>query len=353
MNAVSSRIIHKTVAVEAGEVGDRQVRVVISTPAVDRAGEIVVQSGLDLTAYRACPVVLWQHDPKEPIARCIDLAVSDTETVATVEFAPEGVSPMADKIYGLVKSGVVNAASVGFAAIETELMPGGDKKKGPFKYLKSELMEFSFVSIPANRGAVILERAAKEQSVMNNVKGKPIVKALIARLGGGTTTKGLYEVGRLASLLESLGWLEESVEWEAEWENDGSLVPAALAAALAALGRVLIDMTIEEVTEMIGAETAEVEAAAVDADVAKAFRAGYAATMKAGKAISKSNADKLREACKSILAGHDVIVGLIGDGEAEDNAEEAEDDPETEDKAQSAPVRRRLHEVEVLKLAHP
>ena len=51
---------------------ERQVRVIASTPTLDRMGDVVVAEGIRLTAYRANPVILWNHDPGSPIARCTE-----------------------------------------------------------------------------------------------------------------------------------------------------------------------------------------------------------------------------------------------------------------------------------------
>ena len=60
----------------ATPVGDRVVRFVISTGAVDRDGDTIDPKGWDLTAYRRNPTVLWQHDHKIPaIARMVHIAV--------------------------------------------------------------------------------------------------------------------------------------------------------------------------------------------------------------------------------------------------------------------------------------
>src|SRR5712672_1326038 len=47
--------------------------VIISTEVTDRAGEIVRQSGWDLTNYKNNPIVLWGHDYYSlPIGVCVD-----------------------------------------------------------------------------------------------------------------------------------------------------------------------------------------------------------------------------------------------------------------------------------------
>ncbi len=139
----------------------RQVRVTCSTPEVGRDGIVLDSTGIDLTAYRTNPVVLWQHDGDQPIARAVTIAIVGEELQALVQFPAEGVSPKADEVYGLIRAGVINTVSTGFDPLETAPM---DPKApdGPLHILRCELLEFSFVSIPAVRGALITERSMRK-----------------------------------------------------------------------------------------------------------------------------------------------------------------------------------------------
>ena len=223
--------IRKAFGTQTEALGDRQVRVRISTGDVDRAGEVVVQAGLDIGPFVANPVVLWQHDPAQVIGRASNVQLKGGIWEADVDFVPAGISAKADEICGLVKSGFINTVSIGFGPVETEPMNAA-QPRGALRYLKSELFEFSFVSVPANRGATVTQRAHSAAA------GRPCVKSL-------------YDVGQLAYLLSSLGWLQEEVAWEAEFEGDGSRVPAMLGEAMQQLGATLIAMTAEEVDELL------------------------------------------------------------------------------------------------------
>lgn len=156
--------LRKAYGAKIEAIGERQARVICSTEEVDRAGEVVVQNGIDLTGFKANPIVLWQHNVDQPIAKATEIGPSDGKLMAMVEFPPAGISPKADEICGLVKSGVINAVSIGFNPLETEPMDKGNPKKGPQKYLACELAEFSFVSVPANKNALVVERQAKGDS---------------------------------------------------------------------------------------------------------------------------------------------------------------------------------------------
>lgn len=142
-------------------VGDRQVRVIMSSPRPDRHGDVVDIAGIDLTEYRRNPVVLWQHDHDEPIARCVEVGISGTTLQAVVQFPPEGTSEDADEAYRLVKAGIVSAVSIGFIPKE-----GGwsyiDQAQpwAGYRYTSIDLLELSFVSVPANPDALVIERSA-------------------------------------------------------------------------------------------------------------------------------------------------------------------------------------------------
>ena len=164
----------------------RQVRVICSTSGVDRAGEIVAQDGIDLTAYRSNPIVLWQHDPNQPIARAIEIDIVGGKLQALVQFPPEGTSAKADEVYGLIRAGVVNCTSVGFDPLTTEPMDMA-RPRGAQRYVKSELLEFSFVSVPANSQALIVARTlhAKEAAA---ARAKRLRVVEVLRLTGPTKT---------------------------------------------------------------------------------------------------------------------------------------------------------------------
>ena len=105
--------------------------------------------------------------------------------------------------------------------------------KGPETVKACELFEFSFVSVPAVRSALVTAKAAGS-----------------TRAGPKLNAKGLYEVSRVASVLGELNWAAMNVAWEAYYEEDGSPVPQMLFDCLQQLGEALIQLTAEEVAEL-------------------------------------------------------------------------------------------------------
>lgn len=149
-------------SVKAAEKGEaRAVSVTITTQSVDRDGDIVVASGIDIRSFQKNPVVLWQHDHKTPIARATQLQYTESGIEAEVLFPAAGVCAKSDEVYGLIQAGVVNASSIGFMPVDYDY----DENLGGFMINESELYEFSFVSVPSNRDALITQRSALSKSL--------------------------------------------------------------------------------------------------------------------------------------------------------------------------------------------
>ena len=127
-------------------------KVIVSTSDVDRQGESVNQAGWDLTFYKANPIVLWAHDYSAlPIGICLSIDVSDGKLIAEGKFAPADANPFAQQVRKLYDLGMINTTSVGFIPKEYD-----GTKQGVIS--KSELLEFSFVPVPANPYALRLNQ---------------------------------------------------------------------------------------------------------------------------------------------------------------------------------------------------
>ena len=125
---------------------------VVSTPEVDRYGTIIVPSGIDYTAYLNNPIVLAQHDSDQwPIGRCLGFAMNGDNLEATIQV--ECVTEEGKKLTKLINAGFVKAVSVGIIPTEYEEQTIDGNKVTV--YTKSELVEFSVVSVPANRQALL------------------------------------------------------------------------------------------------------------------------------------------------------------------------------------------------------
>ncbi len=119
---------------------------VFSNEKEDRHGDVVKQE-FDLKMYKKNPVILDSHNYSEAsavVGKASKLKVVDKQLVGDIEFAVDA-NPRAKIIYDLYKGGFLNAFSIGF-------IPKEWSDKG--EILKSELLEISAVSVPANAWAL-------------------------------------------------------------------------------------------------------------------------------------------------------------------------------------------------------
>jgi phage head maturation protease len=131
--------------------------VIISTEDIDRAGEFVRQNGWDLANYKNNPIVLWGHDYYSlPIGVCTETYETTVRGVPALGargvFLSADINPFAQQVRQLYEfgmkagQGVGCTTSVGF--IPKEFDPNSEHPT----ITKAELLEFSFVPVPANQG---------------------------------------------------------------------------------------------------------------------------------------------------------------------------------------------------------
>lgn len=125
-------------------------RMVISTDHEDRHGEVIDQNGWELENYMSNPVVLWGHNHFEiPVGVTDKLYIELSEDgthrrlIAEGRFASHEFAQTLRKLYD---EKMLRTSSVGF-------LP---KEYNGNRIIKAELLEWSFVSIPANQFALSL-----------------------------------------------------------------------------------------------------------------------------------------------------------------------------------------------------
>jgi phage head maturation protease len=138
----------------------------ISTENEDRAGDVVVASGMQAGAFMANPVVLFAHDSRQPpVAKALEVGIVPGGVKSVFQFAPLGLSGRADEVRRLWAAGFLNATSIGFLPIKSEKVDEKDESWWPaMKYLEWELVEFSIVPVPMNREALRMALSLVDQS---------------------------------------------------------------------------------------------------------------------------------------------------------------------------------------------
>jgi len=129
----------------------------LATDAVDRAGDVLVLSGMDSTNFMKNPQFLWQHGKSgaeiNTIGRILKLSVAELGPGKHVLFGYAQYAPatnqLAESVYQMDSEGLLPANSIGFRPIEW--VPND---YGGLTFTKWELIECSKVELPMNPEAV-------------------------------------------------------------------------------------------------------------------------------------------------------------------------------------------------------
>jgi HK97 family phage prohead protease len=181
--------------VKAIEGETRSLAFVISTNKVDRSLDSISPDGWSLEAYKRNPVVLWAHDASSPpIARAVDIGVSDGKLRATTEFVSKdnpAIGSFADGIFQLYKGGFLSATSVGFLPIEMNYSDE-PSRRGGINFIKQELMEFSCCPVPANSEALLEGKAA-------GIDVSPVIDCYVQQIKRYGSVEALLEIRKVLS----------------------------------------------------------------------------------------------------------------------------------------------------------
>ncbi|MES5486555.1 HK97 family phage prohead protease [Bradyrhizobium sp. INPA03-11B] len=154
---------HKFIFGAIKSTGSRLVSATLTTQSSDRVGDIVRPRGLVNKAdFLKTGTVIAFHDQSMPVAQPTAISIFADRIEGEAQFPPSGTSQNADEIYGLIKNRVINNVSIGFRVLESSPISGGG-----LDITKWELLEWSFVSVPANAEAVITARSLKAGRVLS------------------------------------------------------------------------------------------------------------------------------------------------------------------------------------------
>lgn len=181
MDKISIRCIECPEIRRAGDDGGRRMTFVASDSTRDSAGTVLNMDGWDLRRFNSNGVIGYQHkvyggwddtdNPDNIIGKGKAYVETDDQGVkrllVDVEFEPEGMNELADKVYKKLEFGTLKAVSVGFVPLGGEFGKGEESAGGSkptYYYRGQELVEVSVVNIPANPNALrrSMEEAQKE-----------------------------------------------------------------------------------------------------------------------------------------------------------------------------------------------
>lgn len=152
-------LVEKVVLVDAYDPESRSVEVIASDESVDRWGDVIEVNGWDLANFRRNPVILTDHvysimnivGAGEPRIEKGQLRVRITLD------APES-NRTAAIVGNLLKSGSLRAVSVGFLPkARKKILDAEGNWTGGFRFTSQELVEVSWVAVPANPNALLAD----------------------------------------------------------------------------------------------------------------------------------------------------------------------------------------------------
>jgi len=122
-----------------------------TTPEPDRVGDVIEPLGVSFK--NPLPLLLY-HDSKKPVGQTTFKTptkdgISFEATIAKID-EPGTLKDRVDEAWHSVRAGLVSGVSIGFRAIEEAFM-----KDGGIHFLKTEVVELSLVTVPANASATI------------------------------------------------------------------------------------------------------------------------------------------------------------------------------------------------------
>jgi HK97 family phage major capsid protein/HK97 family phage prohead protease len=243
---------YSVLEVKSIEDDKREIRGIATTPTPDRMGDIVEPLGI--TAAADLPL-LHQHDAKRPVGRVkFSKATKDGiefhAKLARVD-EPRQLKDRIDLAWGEVKAGLVRGVSIGFKALETAPLDAKDPW-GPQRFVKSEVLELSLVTVPANADATITQIRSIDEA-QRAATGREL-RSVTTRPGvAGATSKATTMTKTLADQIASF---------------------EATRAAKAARQNEIMNKTMEEGRTTDEAEqeefdTLQAEIGAIDADLAR------------------------------------------------------------------------------------
>jgi uncharacterized protein YodC (DUF2158 family) len=206
-----ARIADSVTKAKGEDGSERRRRFRISTESTDRHGDVVRSRGISLKNYRKNPVVLFAHESRmPPIGKSPKIDIGDGTVDADVDFFERDVYEFADTIFRIVEAGGLKATSIGFIPTKFARLPepegesanDGSRMRVGYDFIKSDLLEFSIVPIPANPEAV--GRAVKDGATaikqyadwLEDIQDNYTKSGVLADLG--VTVENVFDVYKAA-----------------------------------------------------------------------------------------------------------------------------------------------------------
>jgi HK97 family phage major capsid protein/HK97 family phage prohead protease len=197
----------------------RIIEGVATTPAPDRMNDVIDPEGVE---FKLPLPLLYQHNSRQPIGHVLAAKVTKAGITVKAQVAAAGVAGFIDEAWNLIKAGLVRGLSIGFKSLEESY----DRESGGFHFLRTEWIELSAVTIPANSEATILAVKSAALAAVSGNGECPVVR-LAAR--GTIIRPGVTG----AALRDNDVTTQEQI---ANFENKRAATAARMAAIMAKAG---------------------------------------------------------------------------------------------------------------------
>lgn len=242
--------------------------VIATTEDTDRDGEVIRADGWDFEPYKKNPIVLWAHNFYDmPIGKVTEIVRDGNKIIAKGIFAPTAKAQEVRQVYD---GKFLNTVSVGFIPRQREANV----------ITRAELLELSFVPVPANPNAIAVRRAVEELStkMMKDVtieqpneqsestvpdetveKATPeetmaAMEAIMEQLGSDVASKVAQAKQEIASIMGGEAKPEDEEEEEEEIiEESASEAETKVGRVLSSANRKLIGGAIEALEPAVAA----------------------------------------------------------------------------------------------------
>ncbi|PLW89990.1 HK97 family phage prohead protease [Mucilaginibacter sp.] len=124
-------------------------RFVLSDQTKNLYGFVVITAGIDLSAFKDNPVMLYNHDYDKLIGQWVDYRIEGTQLTAAPAFDEN--DPYAMQQYQKVEDGILKGASVGISPVKFD--------EANSEMSASLLLEASVTPVPNNRSALAIYNA--------------------------------------------------------------------------------------------------------------------------------------------------------------------------------------------------
>lgn len=229
--------IHRVYSVMTVKAVDEELRTIegmASTPAPDRYQDIVEPEGME---FKMPIPFLYQHRSGQPIGNVVEAEISKEGMKIKSKLGESGLAGYLDEAWNLIKSGLVRGLSIGFRSLEESF----DKVTGGYRFIKTEILEISAVTIPANAEATItnvksasadalaaigLERADEKPKAKNKRSGvsdvirKKEMKTIAERIAD-FEAKRAANMARMTEIMDKSGEEGRTLDDEETQEYDG------------------------------------------------------------------------------------------------------------------------------------